>query len=347
MPSKVETKTPSSGSCSRKPEGTAIDSESFFRNWIDSLFITASWVDAVQIKTGIRGVSQVWSDRPEWYIWIDGTAGPFGLALQSTDTIEVDKTTAPVGRFTVRCYPYASDPSFPMFSEAERRCVNGDGFDHTRTPVADARPDIPETFFVIGVVSIVVDPSDSICMITYDSLQSLRTRERERDRITREVPGWRLGYPLFDRLAMLYVFFSKRIPFRYGAIQAPGFEVVTDATGQSRCRDNSSLRQLSASLLFCDPSIDACRVGALWQGRLEITDEVLFETEFGPHPPNCLIHSNAADSAFSINPEWWHLTTMTARSHLASTCGCDGNCEHEHIALGQLPDAGQSRFETP
>ncbi len=323
----------------------AIDSESFFRNWIDSLFITASWVEAVQTETGIRGVSQVWSDRPEWYIWIDGAAGPFDLALQATDTIEVGKETVPVGRFTIRCYPYASDPAFPLFSEAERRCIDGDGFDHTRTPIADARADIPETFFGVGVVSIVADPAGPLCMITYDSLQTLRTRDR--DRIIREVPGWRLGYPLFDRLAMLYAFFSKQTPNRYGAIRAPGFEVVSDPTGQSRCRDNSDLRQLSASLLFRDPSVDACRLGALWQGRLETTDEVVFETEFGPYPPNCRLYPNAVDLDFPINFKWWHLATMTAHSHLASTCGCGGDCDHGHPAEGQLPNGLQSSFDIP
>ena len=65
-----------------------MDFDSFFRNKVESMLITASWVGQVQKMLGLAGVNQVWGDRPEWYIWIDGAAGVYALVFEEGETIE-------------------------------------------------------------------------------------------------------------------------------------------------------------------------------------------------------------------------------------------------------------------
>jgi hypothetical protein len=52
-----------------------MDLDSFFRNKVESLLITASWVEQVQQMLDLKGVSQVWGDRPEWYVWVEDAPG--------------------------------------------------------------------------------------------------------------------------------------------------------------------------------------------------------------------------------------------------------------------------------
>lgn len=276
---------------------------------------------------GIQGVSQVWSDVPEWYLWLEGAPGPFDLALRSVETLEAGDWEMALGRFAIKCYPHASDPVLAAFSEPERRCLDSDRFDQTRTPVFEAKAGIPDPLFTIGTLSIAVDADHTVCLMTYDSLDRLRSRDAgagETSRINRDVPGWPIGYALFDRLAGLYAFHFKRGPCRFGGGRAPGFETVEHPDGVRECRDSADVSQLSASLMFGDPAAPSPQADALWRSRRDPDEEILFDTAFGDAAPAA--EHDPPLPAFPVNPLWWDLASRTARSHLASTCGCG----HEH-----------------
>ena len=62
----------------------ALDREHFFRTLMDNMMVRASWAETVKGLSGVTGVSQVWGNQPEWYIWISGQPGPYGLVLEQT-----------------------------------------------------------------------------------------------------------------------------------------------------------------------------------------------------------------------------------------------------------------------
>ena len=117
-----------------------MDFDSFFRNKVESMLITASWVEQVKKMLGLTRVSQVWGDRPEWCIWIDGAPGAYALVFEEGETIQAAEQTLALGQFAVKCYPYVGATVFDSFSPQEREMVTSDLFDHT-TPAGLPRPD--------------------------------------------------------------------------------------------------------------------------------------------------------------------------------------------------------------
>ena len=93
-----------------------MDHDSFFRNKIESMLITASWVERVQKMLDITGVSQVWGDAPEWYIWIDGAPGVYALVFDDGRSFDALDHTLHQGQFAVKCYPYATAGVFDFAS---------------------------------------------------------------------------------------------------------------------------------------------------------------------------------------------------------------------------------------
>ena len=91
---------------------TNMDLDSFFRNKVESMLITASWVEQVQKMLDLVGVSQVWGDRPEWYVWIDGAPGAYALVFEQSGTIATADQVLNVGQFVVKCYPYLTASVF-------------------------------------------------------------------------------------------------------------------------------------------------------------------------------------------------------------------------------------------
>ena len=53
-----------------------------------------------------------------------------------------------------------------------------------------------------------------------------KSRCYRKGEIGRSVPGWQLGYPVFDRLLSMYAFYSKTKPVRVRITRSPGFEYV-------------------------------------------------------------------------------------------------------------------------
>ena len=299
------------------------------------MLITASWVEQVQKMLDIKAVSQVWGNRPEWYVWIDGTPGVYALVFEEGENITASGQTLNVGLFAIKCYPYVTASVFETFSSQEREILTSDWFDSTHTPRIEARQDIPESLFVVGSLSFIMDADEKVAMITFDSLDSLKwstlkTKNDEKngpfkESVIRHIPAWHIGYPLFDRLIGLYAFYSKRPPAFIGASRSPGFDCIIDTQQTPKNRVCLDAQQWSASVLFVNPPDADTWVDTLWRAHIDPEEKIVWEQTCLPSA--CHHTAGNGFSPVSINSLWWDLAHSDLKSELASTCGCE---EHQH-----------------
>lgn len=307
-----------------------MDLEGFFRNKVESLLITASWVEQVQEMLQLAGVSQVWGERPEWYIWIDDAPGVYALVFEDGESIQTIDKTLYLGQFTAKCYPYDSAGVFKAFSAQEQESVKSDLFDHTHTPQLESRRKIPEAFFAVGSISFVLDAAESVALLSFDSLNFLRWSALSAETNSgnylpakshiRNVPGWQIGYALFDRLVSLYAFYSKQPPAFVGATRSPGFETIIDAHQTPTSRVCPDIQQRSTSVLFVNSSDTEAWVDTIWRSQREPEEQIIFEYDWKCSACNHSIESELPP--IGGNSLWWHLAHADLKSELASTCGC-------------------------
>jgi hypothetical protein len=318
-----------------------MDFDSFFRNKVESMLLTASWVEQVREMLDLAGVSQVWGERPAWYIWIEGAPGVYALVLEEGEIFDAADHPRVLGHFAVKCYPYEAAGVFDSFSPAERKMIIGELFDHTHTPRLESRQRIPEAFFTVGSLSFMLNTAETAVMFTFDSLDYLKwttitaktvqrkgLNDSHEKRIIRNIPAWQVGYPLFDRLISLYAFYSKRSPAFIGATRSPGFECTVDIDQTLESRVCDETWQYSTSVLFLNVTDTEEQVDKNWRAHLEPEEKIVFE-----HPcSHSACNHFAVDGRLPvvINPLWWHLANADLKSELTSTCGCE---DHEHHAF--------------
>jgi len=318
-----------------------MDFDSFFRNKVESMLLTASWVEPVQNMLDLRGVSQVWGDRPEWYIWINGAPGAYALVFVEGEVIETADQTLNLGQFGVKCYPSVTASVFDSFSPRERELVAGELFDHTHTPRLETRQRVPETFFTVGSLSFMLNAAETLAMLTFDSLdflkwslKALNTGHRNglndghAERVIRNIPAWQIGYPLFDRLISLYAFYSKQTPAFIGVTRSPGFECIVDTHQKPESWVSAETQHYSTSVLFSNASDTERLVELNWRTNLDPAEKIVFE-----HACSHSACDHAAADGLpqvAINSLWWDLAHADLKSELASTCGCE---DHEHHAV--------------
>jgi hypothetical protein len=311
-----------------------IDRNHYFRTQIDNIFVTASWFEQVKSIAGISGVSQVWAERPEWYIWAKAAPGVYGLVLEDTDIIGSRDEAWYAGQFTLKCYPYPKQPVYKSFSTEEQQTVTGSLFDHTNTPQLETKARIPATFFTVGGITLMVKEDGNESLLTFESLDRLMVNAKrpppEKDsqvvpddgegHAVRRVPGWQTGWPFFDSFVSLFAFYRKQHPSFIAATQSPGMEQWVDESGGAECRKSQRVRHLSFSLMFCEPSASEPMVETIWRSHLEADEKILFERYL--HQPCDPKLAFDAGSSFPINPRWWELAKAQYPSEMATTCGC-------------------------
>jgi hypothetical protein len=301
------------------------------------MLVTTSWVDDVKSATGLQAVSQVWGEMPAWYFWISGTPGVHALQLEGINAAESGRQNWVSGIFAVKCYPFPHEKVFQSFSFQERSLVLSDSFDHTHTPRFSRREQIPDTLFNVAAIELNVDPNDRWALFTLEGLEIMhvsyaseviqnypmlqkekRFKSGETDR---KVPGWDLGYPLFDRLLCLYSFYSKKAPLRLWLTRSPGFSYVFDRDGAAPVKA-PKINLFSLSVLFGDSQTDDHR-DATNLIRRPVSDdeqEVVYDRSFDcdhfhpepVYPPRVP----------PLNEQWWSLAHSDYKSRLSTTCGC-------------------------
>jgi hypothetical protein len=312
--------------------------EDFFRQRMDGLLITASWSLDLQQAAGLRAASQIFQDRPAWYIWLDNSRSAYALAWAGP--AEQDGPgLPPAGIFFLKFYPHPASRRLTGFSPEERELVGSDLFDHTGTPVYEALKRIPEGLFCVAGISVTLDPQGSWAIITLEGQESLRqvaghdldmpftvlpgSARFSAGQAIRQVPSWELGWPIFNALACLQAFQGRQAPAALKLSAGPGFEHVLDGD-RVDCRSTTDLRDLSCSLLLATDCSN-CRQAGLARMEQEAAQSgrrVIAQLEF---PSGGLPLEVEQPPEIQLNPHWWSLGRAHFHSHLATACGCSGH----------------------
>ena len=327
----------------KKMEDTDIDLQSLFRNKIDNMLITASWVDKVKELTGLQAVSPVWGDNPVWYFWLDQTAGAYSLELNETMSHQWESNPMAGGMFSLKHYPSANSQFFNRFSFEEQALVESDFFDDTHTPLFEQRDRIPASLFNVAAIEMITDTTDNLTLFSLEALDSMQVfsgqtfsqtypetginKSYTTEEKIRDVPGYELGYPLFSCLLSLYSFYSKIKPVRVLLTRYPGFKYVYTTPQEYQCIDTDDVQIYSLNVIFSDSTNEKLKTGEKLIGeRLKHSNnEVLFDQEYtaGHFPCNHISPIVIAD----LDEKWWSLAEADYKSNITSTCGCE-NCRH-------------------
>ena len=321
-----------------------IDPESLFRNKIEGMLSTVSWVDNVKKLLGIEGVSQIWGDAPAWYVWISGAPGVYHFQL-SEASIHKDPPNTAQGIFTVKCYPYNNGNIFNFFSFQERHLIQSRFFDGTHTPFFDDRERLPDALFNVAVIEYMVDLDDDMACVTIESLDTMRisygketveeydligkNRHFVKGEVDRLVPGWKLGYLFFDRFLSMLAFYRKTKPMQLRITRSSGFEYIYTGGDTFKCVAAPDIHCFSTAAVF-GPA-NGHHDGADFQAhRLAEKDfeidaaDILYDQTFHCghyHPLDKAVLDKLPEDTH-INPLWWSLADAEHKSELASSCGC-------------------------
>jgi len=305
------------------------------------MLVTTSWVEKVKKMIGIEAVSQVWGDKPAWYFWISQAPGVYYLQLEEVYDDYWGSDDLAGGIFTIKCYPYAFEKVFGSFSFEEQSFIQSHFFDRTHTPLFEHIEKIPKTLFNVATFELTIDAHDNLALFTFEGLDSMRICYNQETLQTypeikkekkykagekgRDVPGYELGYLLFDRILSLYSFYSKTKPARVLLSRSPGFEYVYDSNHTFQCLDTDDISINMLNVLFAKNS-----------GKKTVKGDQLIEKQLkeGPHKVvfdqkyQCgHLHDNQNLSVLTtpLNNQWWSLADADYKSELASTCGCESD----------------------
>jgi len=337
------TKKTSSKSFLKKTEDTDIDYQSLFRNKIDNMLVTTSWVDQVKELIGLQAVSSVWSDKPAWYFWMPQPAGAYSLELNETIDDQWDTKHLAGGLFSVKFYPFANGRFFNHFSFEEQAFVKSNLFDETHTPRLEQRDRISASLFNVAAIEMTMDTTDNLALFSLEALDSMqvfygqafhqiypelnKSKSYNPGEKARDVPGYDLGYPLFSCLLSLYSFYSKIKPVRVLLTRSPGFKYLYDSTEEYQCVDTEDVQIYSLNVMFSDSTNKNLATGKnLIEKTLKYPDnKIVFDQEYtnGHLPSN---HISPIVNA-PLDEKWWSLADADYKSHMASTCGCE-ECQH-------------------
>ena len=298
--------------------------------------MTTSWFDEVKSAIGLEAVSQVWGEKPAWYFWIADTPGTYALQLEDINAPQPDRPDWVSGIFALKCYPYPHQNVFQSFSFQERSMILSDVFDDTHTPRFSHRDRIPDTLFNVATVELNVDRNGRWAQFIMEGLELMqisyvsevipnypvlqKERRFKSGEFDRNVPGWELSYPLFDRLLSLYSFYSKKTPVRLWSTRSPGFSYVFDGD-HARCVKAPKINLFSLSVLFGSRADDGIpEVNLIHRQSIADDQEVIYDRGFDcdhfhrdPEQPRHMP---------PLNEKWWSLAHSNYTSSLSSTCGC-------------------------
>jgi hypothetical protein len=313
-----------------------IDFEAYFRNRIENMLIRASWVSDIRRMLGLRGASQIWSSHPQWYFWLQDAPGTYCLSFVEGDVVHVDGNDLYEGRFALKCYPHIDSAGYGGYTLDERHLRQSDHFDDTGTPRFEIAAAMSNSLFVVASITFLSDPQGSFALLTFESLDALKIFKIEASQcgshfytsITRNVPGWEHGWPLFDCLVGLYAYCFHQPPIFMGATTSRGFEYIVSPDGIGEYRSAAETTRLALTIGFGAPEGKAyARAQTHWKMNLETGEEIIVSQRLFLSSFNGVCH--AMSKPFKLNPKWWDAAGADFRSELSSLCGCtDGHCHH-------------------
>lgn len=300
------------------------------------MLITASWADEVKRLLGLTGVGQIWERSPAWYFWMSRAAGVYRLQLEEANNPNGASGQCNTGVFSMRLYPFREHPVCERFSFEERDLLSGQYF-KGGTPAFERSGEIPEGLFVVGTMDYRCGSGESWSLLTLESLTAMRVRYEsqrledapifsrselhEPGTTARDVPGWDLSWPLFDRIISLHAYHHRTKPSRVALAKSPGFEhVYRGPSAGWACVPAEDMSVLSLHVLFSKDDGRAKADSALAEELARPDQEVVFDRQF-----TCGCFHAIQDmppELSALNPLWWTLPDSHFKSDLASTCGC-------------------------
>ncbi|MFC1877572.1 hypothetical protein ACFL2E_09940 [Thermodesulfobacteriota bacterium] len=310
--------------------------ESFFRNKIEEMLIVSSWSEQFRSDIGLKGVSQIWGDRLAWYFWLADSPGVYQLEMMNTeedvDTRE-DRYTAV---FKVKCYPYQERTEFQSFSFLERMLVQSELFDDTNTPVFEHQGDIPADLFTVATVEFSMDLEGHETIVSFESMNYLRNRFAQETHQTfsminldrtfgsqeldRDVPGFQVGYPLFDCLMSLYANTHKQPPRKIRCSKSTGYEAIIK-DGNVHARETNDIKGYKLSMLYSATGLSSYPEGGfIIENSDDGGENIIYDRSFACGD----FHENKEEKKLpmTLNRKWWSLAHTHYESELTSSCGC-------------------------
>jgi len=259
----------------------------FWSKKMEVVLFQASWVRRLRDELGLEGMSPVWSDVPAWYFWLRGLPGSYRLSLADAFQEQALEQTVTSGVFSVKYYPKPGDRFFHSFSPEETAAVQGQGFDLTNTPRFESQKDIPDGLFTIASLECTVNDQETWYLLSLDSQDTLRTvsLSEKQGRVIRSVPGWHLGYQLFERLTALHAFIFGLPPTRVALLREPGFESRLNADSSIENCTAEDLQRFNLLVLFnLQPEDRDTSAEAHFGERLQTEQgRVEMDLSFNPH----------------------------------------------------------------
>lgn len=300
------------------------------------MLIVSSWSEQFRSDIGLNGVSQVWGTRPAWYFWLDKSPGVYQLEMMTAD--EALEANAAYCRacFRIKCYPFPDREEFASFSFQERNMVKSTLFDDTNTPRFEHQDDIPIDLFTVATLSIITGLEGNVAIFCLESMACLRTRYilethqyfpllnqehivKEKE-IDRAVPGFQVGYRLFDCLMSLYANTHKLAPCEVAFTQTTGYEVVSNGSHIDAYKTDAT-KGYDLRVLFGTDDAESLHDDSDEMRTLDAGDEkCIYRKRFNCGHYHPLLQESK--SPISLNPQWWSLAHQHYESELASTCGC-------------------------
>jgi hypothetical protein len=317
-----------------------VDLESFFRSEIENMLITASWVEEVKRLLQITGISQVWRDGPPaWYFWIDSAPGVHELRLEDTFTRDSKGRELSTGLFAVKFYPFPDNEIFNRFSFEEQTFVQSPFFDKSNTPTFENYTEIPDVLFKVAILELTVDTQNNQTLFKLESLDRIRTRFKKETVLEckpfnkrrrfhkggtdRDVPGWDLGYSLYDRILGLYANYSKTRPYRIVMTRETGFEFIYDGNNslQSYTTGDTELNALAVVFTGGAKRDQMQSDELIPEETKDVNKKVIFDRCFQCGHPHEL-NSQSLSNLPLLNDQWWKIAEADYKSKLTSLCGC-------------------------
>jgi hypothetical protein len=315
-----------------------IDLESHFRTKIDNMLVTASWIDQAKDSLGLDGVSQIWTEKPAWYLWVAGAGGVFHLQLEAGFQEGKGGSEPASALFSIRCYPFRDGPFMDKFSVEEQGYVQSDLFDDTNTPQYAELGQLPYELFHVGSVELVLPEEEDWAFLELKSQDVMYIRSQTESEIEipglgrsepihegsvlRRVPGWELSFQLFDKLVLLSSMYLKSTPLRVAMTKARGIEAVINEDLALRAQESPDAEALSLSIMMGkDPEMDEPAIDLeRFSQEIGIGEQTIFDWHF---TCRCVDHSEfPVHNSPYVNPMWWKIADLDRQSSLASVCGC-------------------------
>ena len=300
------------------------------------MLIFASWSEEFRTTIGLEGVSQVWGGRPAWYFWLENAPGVYHLELADAVTDKTKQRTFITGLFTIKCYPYPHSGHFQTFSFQEQKLVQSRFFDDTHTPVFEYQSEIPPNLFHVGTLELTVDHDDAVAFFCFETLDYLRTRyiqktnetyhnlnldrKFKKGEIDRNIPGLKIGNPLFDCLLCLFANASKRAPMHVQCSRFAGFEMKMQQ-GNADLGRSDRIKGYRLRVLYTSPyDRQAAALIKVNNGGVRSREDIFYNRKF----TDGHFHDHAGQERLplTINPQWWQVAHTRYQSELASSCGC-------------------------